>query len=117
MAQQLPPAHAVGPGGLEGGLRVARRLARRVAADVGAHHAANLVQEAEAARTQLRAASRDKGARAPPLNIVSIGDQLFERVASHAAARVSTLSPHIVADDVCGGMSASYLHGHGMPHP
>ena len=59
----------------------------------------------------------DKGARAPPLNIVSIGDQLFERVASHAAARVSTLSPHIVADDVCGGMSASYLHGHGMPHP
>lgn len=79
--------------------------------------AAAFVQEAEAARTQLRAASRDKGARAPPLNIVSIGDQLFERVASHAAARVSTLSPHIVADDVCSGMSASYLHGHGMPHP
>ena len=28
------------------------------------------------------------GGRAPALNIVSIGDQLFERVASHAAARV-----------------------------
>ena len=31
---------------------------------------------------------RPTGGRAPALNIVSIGDQLFERVASHAAARV-----------------------------
>ena len=50
--------------------------------------AAAFVREAEAARAQLESSGLGRSGRAPPLNIISIGDQLFERIASHAAARV-----------------------------
>jgi hypothetical protein len=56
--------------------------------------AAAFIREADATRAALQKQSGGGGGsssarqRAPALNIVSIGDALFERVASHAAARV-----------------------------
>ena len=55
--------------------------------------AAAFIREADSKRAQLQKQQGGGGggsarARAPALNIVSIGDALFERVASHAAARV-----------------------------
>ena len=57
--------------------------------------AAAFIREADATRAALQKQSARTGGgsssartRAPALNIVSIGDALFERVASHAAARV-----------------------------
>ncbi len=57
--------------------------------------AAAFIREADATRAALQKQSGRAGGgsssartRAPALNIVSIGDALFERVASHAAARV-----------------------------